>query len=220
MTKNSLSNNIVILFRENVANTLRTDPIESKIADIYSSKNPQPQPVITKFPNQVAIMLPQLQTSVVVTGRSLIVTDQTVGNFTRKDNLNFIKLTHGIWDTISKPIIAYGFNFDYELENSSFPNLIGPLQGKFFLPTLVLPPEADLKYAIPKLVVTKNGVKISFAFEVQINTEDSEEINKLALSANCHMQAPELPVIDDLYNNYLNSQEYISEYVDSIFRPQ
>ena len=81
----NIQNNIVVIYNEGIdLSSLKTDPIELAIQDIFMEKNPKP--IISKFPNQLAIIIPEAQTTITVSDRYLILTDQSIGDFTKKDS--------------------------------------------------------------------------------------------------------------------------------------
>ncbi len=210
-----LNNNIAVIFSENVGSSLKTDQIEAKISTIYSEKTPRT--VIAKFPGQVSFFIPEVQISIMVANQMMIVSDQTVGDFSKKDILKFAQLIAGIAEIINKPAIAYGFNFLYELENSAFQNLATKIQAKFFKPDVQnQAPENSLSYALPTLVFPKDTAKITLKFETIAEAPTAEESNKMNMHANVHYNG-NLPTIEVLDSQYKELEQYISTYANSIF---
>lgn len=210
-----LSNNIAVVFGENVSGSLNTDPIESKIATIYSEKSPKT--VVAKFPGQVNLFIPEVQISIFVIGKNLIITDQTVGDFSKKNVLDFAKLVNGLIEIIDKEVVAYGFNFVYELENNEFNNLTTKLKNKFFKVDVQDElPDRSLTYVLPTLVFDKGGAKITVKFTANLDGSSDQETNKLNMVVNAHF-AGAVPDIENLDKNYRILEQYISTYANSIF---
>ena len=146
----NIQNNIVVIYNEGIdLSSLKTDPIELAIQDIFMEKNPKP--IISKFPNQLAIIIPEAQTTITVSDRYLILTDQSIGDFTKKDSKRFFLLVGKVLSLIDKKSFKYGYNFIYDfsgLETSEILKLIGK---KFFIDDAksMVPKDDELEIALP-----------------------------------------------------------------------
>ena len=218
MNLNVLHNNLVLIYGENIASSLKTDPIEILISEIFSSKTPKP--VVVKMADQVNIFVPELQMSISVSGKTMMISDQTIGDFSKKDTKNFMSLVNRINERISKSIIAYGYNFTYELENESFTHLKKKLEDKFCKQSLdgEMPEDSTFYYLLPQLSFKKGDSQITMKFQSVVGNPRNEETNKLRVDTNVHYNKESLPCLSDLQTGYIEIEKYVSGYIYLIFK--
>lgn len=219
MTSKVLNNNLIFLYPESGSPSLeQISQIEVKITSIYEGITPKP--VITKFPDFTAILIPEAQVSIVIQKDKLVVTDQMIGDFARKDVLKFIQLTKAILEVLNKQILSYGYNFIYELEANNFNFFSNKLKLKFIKTSLArsLPDGATLKYILPTLVFERENAKYIIKFSALADNPESLESKRLSVNCNVHHNQSAIPAIAALHESYNNTQAYINTYLGQLFR--
>ena len=215
MNTKNISNNIVIIYKENITSSIQLDPIKTSIIDIYLDKSPKP--TLAQFPDVTAIMVPEIPMSLIFEKNKAIISDQSIGDLISKDVLKFSQLVKKINEIIKGEILSYGYNFVYEVDND-FSKTIAKIHSQFFKPIskLMLPKGSVFKYAIPKIVFEYKKGKITLGFEPIIDNPQSKEIDRFRVSTNVHFNKKDLPSIEELKNDYINYESYISNYIRQI----
>jgi len=212
-----LNNNFVLIFRENIVSSLSTEAVEAKIKALFSSSSPNP--ILTKFPDQVMFFVPEIQMSVVVTKAAMIVTDQRVSSPSRRDALELVRFVDGLVKLINKPVTAYGFNFIAEIEGdfiglaSTFKN---ELLNQDNLPDLA---GAELSYVLPQFSLIRGEAKLTIKFEPVLE-DNAKEADKLRFNINVHYNLNgTFPEIEPLRNQYEDQQNYVSTFINKFYEP-
>lgn len=217
-----LNNNVVVIFSQNIAALIKTENVELKIASIFSDKSPKP--VVTKFVDQTAILIPEIQQALFVAGNSLIVSDQTIGDFAKKDTLKLLQLLRGVIDESVPRVsaISFGYNFIYDLENGDFDGLAKTLASKFFKEEtgMKLPPDTTLEHALPMLIIKHSDAKITLKFDTVTNDQRTAKEDRIRISANVHFSSSEFPDLESLSKSYSHFEKLISNYLSSIWITQ
>lgn len=215
MNLDILNNNFVIVFDRNISNSLKTDDLEIKVREVFMDKTPNP--ILTKFPQQVMLFIPEAQTSIVISQNSLVISDQIIGNFGKKNTARFITLLYKVIGLLGDyKIIAYGYNFTYQINGlvlskikSDFAKIVRPIAKN-------LPQDAKFDYVLPNLVFNIKSVKVSVNFTVNSDA-DGKEMDRLNININFHHKSTDLPDLADLNKDYTESEKYISAYIEKIF---
>ncbi len=210
----NLQNNIVFVFSENIASFLKTDPIELKISSIFSEKSPKP--IVTKLPNQVVIFIPEVQFSIVASGATIAIADQTISEFIKKSSDKLLNLSSSIVkDIFKKTTSYYGYNFTYDLEDLEKSIAKSKIESHFFKENS-LPASAEKTFLIPSYSFSDNGLNITINFDYQYkNISRSDYV--IRVNVNVHF-AGDVPELVELDKNYKKAETYVSEHIESIFK--
>lgn len=209
-----INNNLVVLFENSIDTVLSLDTLKTISVATFSDKNPNP--IITQFPEVTAVTIPEVQISALLQRSTLIVGDQSIGEYGSRNVLGLITLTNKIHESLGKPIKAYGYNFICNISNSDFNALANKLKTKFFKNTFVLPTGSELKFVLPNLVFNKESAKISLKFN-EVANDSGGESDFIRLNINVHYVANELLGIDDLKEDYDSMYNYIKDYLERVF---
>jgi hypothetical protein len=219
MNLNILHNNLVVLYNENIASSFKTDPIEVLISEIFSEKTPKP--IVTKMFDQVNIFIPEVQIAIIVSEKTMIITDQTIGDFSKKNISKFMQLISEINKKVNKSVIAYGYNYFYELENESFHHLKEKLEKKFCKKNLgnEMPKNSEFHYLLPQISFKlEDDTQVTMKFQSVIGNPQNAEANKLRVNTNVHHNKNSLPILTELNRDYIALEKYISDYTQLIFK--
>jgi hypothetical protein len=193
---------------------LSLDTLKTIAVATYTDKNPNP--IVAQFPEITAVTIPEAQTSILLQRKTMIIGDQTIGNFASKDSLGLATLTRKVYESLGKPIKAYGFNFLCEISNRNFNSLYTKLKDSFFKTRVEKPTGSTLKFTLPNLVVEYQGARLSFKFNEAVN-ESGQIADFIKLDVNIHYSATEIPALDELKNKYTEMFSYVEQYLESIF---
>lgn len=210
----NLQNNLVFVYKENIASFLKTEPIELQIAEIYSEKTPKP--IISKFPDQVIIFVPEIQSSIIASGVTLAITDQTIGEFTKKDSKSLLQVGNSIAkDILKKPIIYYGYNFSYTLEEIEIEEAKKRIKEYFFKAEGFLPADKTLIYNMPTYSFSDEKYNVTIKFDYQYKDIARTEAI-ISVHANLHFVG-DIKGLPGLSQEYQESEAYVSQHIQSIF---
>jgi|SRR3989344_4442307 len=219
MQQKIVNNNIIILNSEAANPSLEdVSKVELKIATIYETLNPKP--VITRFPDFTAILIPEVQVSIIIEKSRTIISDQNIGDSDRRDMLKFIQLVKGIVDILGRPTKGYGYNFSYEAENSNFNHFKDSLATKFIKPNARynLPSDSVLEYILPTLVFKHGTSKYTIKFNpILTNPVSTEESKRLLIKCHVRYTDETIPNIENLYQDYKSVREYLDNYIITLF---
>ncbi|MFA6909036.1 MAG: hypothetical protein WC289_04080 [Patescibacteria group bacterium] len=209
-----LTNNIVVLFEANITST-SLENLQTSIVSIYRDKNPQP--VTAKFPDLAALNIPEAQLSLLLQGRTAVITDQNIAPYSSKENEKLLRVAIEVVHEIKTPIEAYGFNYIFEFENGTFDNLSQKIKTNFFAQDsgLTLPASSNLKYILPFVVYDYEGKKVSIKVEPVV--ENNIEQARMRISTNTHFATSSLPELPQLLSSYNEIDTHLEEYIGRIF---
>lgn len=98
------------------------DGIRSKMIDLWSNS----EPIMTQIPpNIVAFIEPDTQTSCVVEAQKVVITNQEVTDFGKRDLEKMLRLALHVEKLFDSNFIAYGFNYTFDFE---IPKTVTPEQ--------------------------------------------------------------------------------------------
>jgi len=219
MNIKSLDNNIVLAFSRNIADSLGVDRIKDKAEIIYDDLNPNP--VVTRLPDHASIMIPEAQVAVSAFYDTVVITDNTIGAFNKKNTTNLMKLARSVRDIVGGDLVAYGYNFKIEAEgDDTFEAMAAKIKGSFFSDSISesLPSSSTFLYALPILVFTNNRAKTTIKFLSNIKKDGSEELDKILIASNFHFESTRLPALSSLKDDYMKRELLTRNYAKKILR--
>lgn len=212
-----VNNNLVLLFRENISSFFRTDGVEESLSIIYAPLNPTP--IISKIPPNVTIFIPQAQVGVLISNQAIMVSDQTIGDFDKKDVVSFTKLVAKVKAETGKSNISYGYNYIYQVSGDTFANLC-TLVKKNLLNSLPFKiGNDDISYMLPTFSIEQGGCKISIKINPVIEGSESREVDRIIVEANIHFNL-ELPDLETLTEEYKAKHKVVFDIIKTIFKAE
>lgn len=214
MEQRVVNNNIVILYQEDVSSLLLTDRVEAQISSIYREK--EPVAVVNKFPGLQAIIVPQVQVSLILENNKLSISDQTITPFANRDTTKLMTLSRNVYDIINKGSVSYGFNFIFEIEDT-FENLSSKFKTKFFKSNIsrLLPENSNSSFFFPSFGFMQDGIKTTYKIDNIVEGATSSNTNRIRISVNCHINH-DLEELDVLIESYELQGRNISSYITSL----
>lgn len=102
--------NITTVYPEDILYVAQTkvSEIRNKIIELWDDA-----PIITQFPEVIAIIAPKKQISITIQNRVIVISDQNIIPFESRDIENLLRLVKYILGLIPGKFTAYGYNFNY-----------------------------------------------------------------------------------------------------------
>lgn len=192
-----INDNIVVIYEDFVAD-ISTDETKAAIATVFDDEDTKP--VIAQFPEVMAINIPEIAISIILERKKLIISDQSIGDFEKRDNVKFVTLLDKIHKIIGKNSVMHGFNYIYQIDGK-FEEISKNIQDKFFKEIgEQLPPTSEFKFALPNLMFGLNDAEVSLSFQT-IRPEKAGITPRMQAVVNVHFKTP-LSELDILGNNF------------------
>ena len=102
--------NITAVFAEDVLSLAQTkvSEIRSKVIELWDES-----PIVTQFPELVALIIPKEQISVTIQNKAIIIANQNIKPFEERDIEKFLQLVRNVLEILPKPMTAYGYNYHF-----------------------------------------------------------------------------------------------------------
>lgn len=206
--------NIVQVYEENVLDIaqLKITDIRNMFIELWEKK-----PIITQFPDLIAIVEPTQQLNCVIQDRKVTITNQDIGKeFGSRDLENFIRFVEKFPKIMGKPLKAFGFNYSFFF---SFPE----------------EKAVEIKKRNTELISDPNGEKligggINMAYmegdaRVQIIStpiygEDLKDMIGLNIQTNVHFLKNSILPFSELISLFKKWHDKLGEKVNNIFNIQ
>lgn len=177
--------NLTLLFNNNLQ-IPGVDPFKQKSKDVYGIDT---EPVISQFPDVLALILPSNQVSMVAEGKRIIVSNSGIGPIANRNVDKLISFVNGINSLVTNnDLKAYGFNYDYTLEITGVTGPILNLYKSVFInneESLTTKLGGEILSVNQSLTFEHNGSRAQFTFNPLLD-ESLNLTNKLNLFANVH----------------------------------
>lgn len=186
--------------------------LRNKIIELFDK-----QPIISQFPDVVAIVEPVNQLSTVVQSKKVIISNQEVKDFNGRDIEKLMQFANFFREVINKPLIGYGFNYTFILDIEA--GTEDAIKGK----NTSLINIDSLGIAATDLI--SSGVNISYIeggkrFQIISTPLFEEKIQKmiaLSVQTNVHFSQDALPGFTELVSSFKQCHDSIKSKVDNIF---
>jgi len=206
--------NITQVYEEGILDIvqLKIVDIRNKIIELWDK-----QPIITQFPDMVAIAEPTEQLSCIIQGKKVIISNENIKEFKARDLDNFIKFVISFSKILGKPLKVFGFNYTFLFDFP--PDKITEIRTK----------NKNLlnfeSLSIKKDDFLGNGINVAFMQDsnrVQIvstpNYDDTlKNVINLIIQTNIHFYKNEIPAFSDLMTEFKNHHDKLIEKIDQIF---
>ena len=108
--------NITAVHAEDVLSLAQTkvSEIRAKIIELWDDA-----PIVTQFPELIALIVPKEQVSITIQNRVITVANQDIKSFDTRNIEKFLQLVRAITEILPKPIVAYGYNYNFLVQTES-----------------------------------------------------------------------------------------------------
>ncbi|MDO8524654.1 MAG: hypothetical protein Q7R99_03425 [bacterium] len=209
--------NITQAYEESISDIvqLKIVDIRNKVIELWDK-----QPIITQFPDMVAIIEPTQQLNCVVQGKKSIISNQDIAKeFEGRDLDNFIRFVISFSKTIGRPLKAFGFNYTFLLDFSDYKDKLSEIRekNKSFLNLSNL--EIENKDFLG------NGINISYMKDkdrIQIISmpnydEALASVVSLVIQTNVHFYEDKIPEFADLIVIFRDYHRVLVEKLNQIY---
>lgn len=203
--------NIVQVYEENIFNIaqLKITDIKNKIIELWDKV-----PVITQFPDLIAIIEPTQQLSCIVQNKKATISNQDITNdFNGRDLENYIRFVGKFPEIIGKSLKVFGFNYSFFI---NFPNeKLVDIRNKNIL-LINNPTQEELLGGGINFSYIFNGDRLQIV-STPIYGDDLKNMIGLGVQTNVHFFKNEIPPFADFLKLFKSYHEELKKQVDNIF---
>ena len=205
--------NVTIAYAEDVLSfaQIKTIDIRNKIIELWDK-----QPIITQFPDIIAILEPTQQLNITIQNRKVIIANHDIKPFEARELEKFLQLVRSIVEILSKKIVAYGYNYTF----------ICPVTNEdkdavdFRIKEIV----NFEKINIPNTNIIAGGLYVIYKevdkrLQISIAPQFADDVNQLSsfvIQCNVHFPVDQLPIFSELFNNFKNEHDNRKSFVENL----
>lgn len=213
-----LNNNLVLAYEEDFnTSSLSMDTLKTLAVSTFPDLSPNP--VSVSMSDFSTLFIPEAAMGIQMQNNVIIITDQSVGDFEKRDVKRLLQLAKGVEGKVGRELTSYGYNFIYEVELESF-NKIKESFNKFYKAESPVNLEnIETLYGIPSIVLKTPNNVIRINFSTVQNPSKGDELNRVRIAGNVHHFSQSL--VTDLGESiieYRKHEAIISNYIDEVFK--
>lgn len=217
ITKNTKTINLNLVFKTEILSEVKNDinQLREKVITIWGAET---DPIITQFPEVVAVHLPQKQFSMIVERNRVIIVNQEVKPFeSRKDEIEkMLKFADVFTTSISATLDMFGFNYVVEFNHESKTKIKKVINDCYSIKALS---KLGLK---KKSDIINAGLNITYKTNGENNTIKLTPINnfpkKLLAEINIHFDKSALLPFDEFMKKYEEGYNNIVSNIEKLLK--
>ena len=207
--------NVVIAYAEDVLSfaQIKTIDIRNKIIELWDK-----QPIITQFPDIIAILEPAQQLNITIQNRKVIIANNEISPFEARELDKFLQLVRSVGEILSKKIMAYGYNYTFICPISS--------ENRDVVDSRMKEIVNFEEIGISNTNIVAGGLNVIYKdtgkrLQISVAPQFADDVNQLSsfvIQCNVHFTIDQLPVFSELYNTFKSEHDNRKFFVENLLQ--